>query len=201
MARPPADTKEASLVGAVISGRYRIHERIGQGGIGAVYRGEQVHLRKRIAVKVLRPEAGRRAGLVARFEREAIAGAHVQHPNVAAAIDFGQLEDKSYFLVLEYIEGTPLHDVITLGRLPVDRALRIGRQIASALEAVHEKGIVHRDVKPQNILLDAREQVKLIDFGLAKVRLELLSDASRAATRPAPALTTADMLMGTLAYM
>src|SRR6202012_6043282 len=98
-----------------LSGRYRVDEVIGQGGMGAVYSGEQIHLRKRVAIKVLHPETERLPGLVERFEREAVAGAHVQPPNVAAASDFGKLDDGSYFLVLEYVEGTPLSQVLRAG--------------------------------------------------------------------------------------
>ncbi|WP_437586000.1 protein kinase domain-containing protein [Sorangium sp. So ce1000] len=189
------------LLGSLISGRYRVHELIGEGGMGAVYRGEQVHLRKQVAIKLLRPLARRMPELVARFEREAVAGAHIRHPNVVAAIDFGQLDDASFFLVLEYVEGTPLKDAMAGGRLPPARALRVARQIASALAAAHEKGIVHRDVKPQNILLDAHDQVRLIDFGLAKVNVDLLSSQSRKTAAPSPALTSAGEVFGTLAYL
>jgi eukaryotic-like serine/threonine-protein kinase len=189
-----------ALCGCVISDRYRVDELIGAGGMGAVYRGEQIHLRKRVAIKILRPGAARMPDLVVRFEREAIAGAHVQHPNVVAAIDFGQLEDKSHYLILEYVEGTSLRDIMSEGPLPAERVLTIARQIALALAAVHEKSIVHRDVKPQNILLDTREQVKLLDFGLSKVRVELLSDASRNA-KPSAALTGVGTVMGTFSYM
>ncbi|MDI1480793.1 serine/threonine-protein kinase [Polyangium sp. y55x31] len=190
----------ASLVGKVLSDRYVVHELIGHGGMGAVYRGEQVHLRKRVAIKVLRPDMARMIELSVRFEREAIAGAHVSHPNVVAAIDFGKLDDGSQFLILEYVEGTPLSDLIGQGPMPLDRTLSISRQIAMALGAVHEKSIVHRDVKPQNILVDAKGAVKLLDFGLAKVRVELLSDQGRNA-KPSPALTGVGMVMGTFAYM
>ncbi|MDI1450750.1 serine/threonine-protein kinase [Polyangium sp. 6x1] len=190
----------ASLVGKVLSDRYVVHELIGHGGMGAVYRGEQVHLRKRVAIKVLRPDMARMVELAVRFEREAIAGAHVSHPNVVAATDFGKLEDGSQFLILEFVEGTPLKDLIEQGPMPLDRALSIGRQLAMALGAVHEKSIVHRDVKPQNILVDAKGTVKLLDFGLAKVRVELLSDQGRNA-KPSPALTGVGMVMGTFAYM
>ncbi|WP_437293256.1 protein kinase domain-containing protein [Sorangium sp. So ce426] len=189
------------LIGSLISGRYRVDELIGEGGMGAVYRGEQVHLRKQVAIKLLRPLARRMPELVVRFEREAVAGAHIRHPNVVAAIDFGQLDDASFFLILEYVEGTPLKEAIAGGRLPPARALRIARQIASALAAAHEKGIVHRDVKPQNVLLDAHDQVRLIDFGLAKVNVDLLSSQSRKTATPSPALTSAGEVFGTLAYL
>ncbi len=191
-----------ALVGSVLLGRYRLHELVGVGGMGAVYRGEQIQLRKRVAVKVLRPTAEHLTELVGRFEREAVAGAHVQHPNVAAASDFGRLEDESYFLVTEYVEGQPLGDLLDAsGPLPALRALRIARQIASALEAMHAKWIIHRDIKPGNILVDSSDHVKIIDFGLAKIDLEMLSEGSRASEAPAAALTTAGAVFGTLAYI
>jgi serine/threonine-protein kinase len=196
-----SDNTAPTLVGSLISERYRVHELIGQGGMGAVYRGEQVHLRKKVAIKVLQPSAQNLPQIVARFEREAVAGAHIQHPNVVSASDFGQLADRSYFLILEYIEGPSLQDVIASAPLPARRALHIARQIASALEAVHAKGIVHRDVKPQNILLGAREQVKLIDFGLAKVNVQLLSTESREAVRQGQDLTAVGQVLGTLSYL
>src|SRR4051812_4843044 len=127
-----SEERAASLVGTLVSGRYQVLEVLGEGGMGAVYLGEQIHLRKRIAVKVLHPGIEKMPGLVARFEREAVAGAHVQHPNVAAAIDFGRLEDGSYFLVLEYVEGVALSHVLEGGPLPAPRALRIARQMAAA---------------------------------------------------------------------
>src|SRR3954453_22875846 len=101
----PPTSDPRRLLGQVISERYRIDELIGEGGMGAVYRAEHLHMRKRVAVKVLHPEMLAISEAVERFEREAIAGAHVEHPNVAAASDFGRLEDGSHFLVLEYLEG------------------------------------------------------------------------------------------------
>jgi len=132
---PSLSSKEraASLVGTLISGRYRVDEIAGQGGMGAVFRGEQIHLRKRVAIKVLHPDTERLPGLVDRFEREAVAGAHVQHPNVAAAIDFGKLDDGSYFLVLEYVEGS-----CPARRALLDRAAAEGdRRTLVQLEAAH----------------------------------------------------------------
>src|ERR1700710_864425 len=95
----------ASLVGVTLSGRYFIKKLIGEGGMGAVYEAEHTHMRKRLAVKVLHPEMSRLTEVVARFEREAMAAAHIDHPNVAAATDFGKLDDGSFFLVLEFVEG------------------------------------------------------------------------------------------------
>jgi serine/threonine protein kinase len=191
-----------SLVGVVLSGRYLMERLIGEGGMGAVYQAEHTHMRKRLAVKVLHPEMSRLPEVVARFEREAMVAAHIEHPNVAAATDFGKLEDGSFFLVLEYVEGKGLRDVIAAGRLEVGRALHIARQIASALARAHSLGIVHRDLKPENVMLVAREEdadfVKVLDFGIAKVSMGDLSQGSKA---PGQALTQLGMVYGTPEYM
>jgi serine/threonine-protein kinase len=194
-----SEERAATLVGTLICGRYRADEIIGQGGMGAVFRGEQIHLHKRVAIKVLHPDTERLPGLVDRFEREAVAGAHVQHPNVAAAIDFGKLDDGSYFLVLEYVEGTSLGALLRAGPLAPLRALRIARQMADALVAVHDKGIVHRDIKPQNTLIGPGDQVKIIDFGLAKV--DIGSATGRKPAQPSAPLTAAGVVFGTPAYL
>jgi tRNA A-37 threonylcarbamoyl transferase component Bud32 len=172
--------------------------------MGAVYLAEHVLMRKRLAVKVLHPEMTRMPEMVARFEREAMAAAHIEHPNVAAATDFGKLEDGSFFLVLEYVEGTSLRDLIAQGPLAPERALHIAYQMASALSRAHALGIVHRDLKPENVMLVEREGdpnfVKVLDFGIAKVPVGELS-------REAPigdggqVLTQLGMVYGTPEYM
>jgi tRNA A-37 threonylcarbamoyl transferase component Bud32 len=189
-----------ALVGTLLGGRYQIERLLGEGGMGAVYLAEHTHMRKRVAVKILHPEMGRLAEVVARFEREAMAAANMEHPNVAGATDFGKLEDGSFFLVLEYVEGTSLRDVIAKGRLDLSRALHIVRQIASALSRAHALGIVHRDVKPENIMLVKRESdsdfVKMLDFGIAKVPIGEI-----AAGGPSETLTQLGMVYGTPEYM
>ncbi len=196
-----ADVEAASLVGRVLSDRYRVDALIARGGLGTVYRGEHVPMRKVVAIKVLHASIERHPEIVARFEREAIAGAHVQHPNVAAATDFGQLEGGACFLVLEHIEGVTLRELIQSGPLPAARAIGIARQVAAGLGAIHDKGIVHRDLKPMNVLVDVAggDRVKVIDFGLAKIDLERIRAGSGG--KPAPALTAIGMVMGTVAYM
>src|SRR5579883_868856 len=129
---PREGSRRESLVGAVLGGRYRIERLIGEGGMGAVYQAEHTHMRKRLAVKVLHPEMSRLPEVVARFEREAMAAGHMDHPNVAGATDFGKLDDGSFFLVLEYVEGHSLRDVLAKGRLEIGRALHVVRQIAGA---------------------------------------------------------------------
>jgi serine/threonine-protein kinase len=197
----PSPTSAERLIGQIVSDRYRIVELIATGGMGSVYRGEHVHMLKDVAIKVLSPEAERLPELVERFRREAIAGAHIRHPNIASATDFGQLADGTYFLVLEYVRGTTLDLVIEKGPVSVERAVRIARQVASALAAAHEMGIVHRDLKSRNVMLvDGQDDlVKVIDFGLARVDMDQVSSLS--APAQAPALTVVGELFGTVAYM
>lgn len=198
--------REQGLVGRVIEGRYRVEELIAKGGMGAVYRGYHRYLKKRVAVKVLQPDMDHLPDLVARFEREAVAGAHVAHPNVAAATDFGKLDDGSRFLVVEYVRGVTLSELLRRGPLPAHRAARIARQLASALDAVHTMGIVHRDVKSRNVIVSTDEDdlTKLIDFGLAKVPVEHLgpvnSRRSRLDSIP-QRITGTGEIFGTVAYL
>ncbi len=191
----------------MISKRYRIDEVLAMGGMGAVYKGEHVLMHKRIAVKILHPEIEGLPDLVKRFEREAVAGAHIVHPNVATATDFGELEDGSYFLVLEFVRGPTLFEVIKRGPVPPRRAVHIVRQLAAALEACHETGIIHRDVKPRNVMVveDQNDLTKLIDFGLARVNVERLStltaeeDARK--NLEEGRVTGTGVIFGTIAYL
>lgn len=141
--------------------------------MGAVYLAEHVALGKKVAIKILHAEMHSNPEVRARFEREAMAMARLEHENIVAATDFGQLEDDAFFLAMEFIEGQSLRDLLaTSGRLAVLRALKILRQISSALTRAHSLGIVHRDLKPENILIVHRagseEVVKIIDFGIAR---------------------------------
>ena len=203
-----------SLVGKVLGQRYLMERLLGEGGMGAVYQAQHTHMRKRLAVKVLHPEMSRLPEVVARFEREAMVAAHIEHPNVAAATDFGKLEDGSFFLVLEYVEGKSLRSVLSRGRMELGRALHIVRQIASGLARAHALGIVHRDLKPDNVMLVTREGdpdfVKVLDFGIAKVPVgEFVARSSGPVAispggsrdAPPPVLTQVGMVYGTPEYM
>ncbi len=189
------DPSEA-LIGTTLAERYRIEELLGSGGMGAVFRAQHVHMKKNVAVKVLHKEMTYLPEVVARFEREAVAAARIEHPNVAAATAFGQLDDGAFYLVLEYVEGTSLRDLIKQhGALQVSLALYIARQIADALSAAHASEIVHRDLKPDNVMLIQRENdpyfAKVLDFGIAK----LTTDAG------GPQLTQLGSVFGTPEYM
>jgi eukaryotic-like serine/threonine-protein kinase len=192
------DDSSALLVGQVVADRYRIVELLGRGGMGAVYRADHVHIRKSFALKVLHRELTHHAEAVKRFEREAIAAARIDHPNVATAIDFGRLESGAFFLVLDYVQGQSLRRLLEdEQQLPELRALRIARQIASALAAAHAAGIVHRDLKPDNVMLveagTESDFVKVLDFGIAKLRTEDIADE--------PAITRFGTVFGTPEYM
>jgi hypothetical protein len=198
----PRDDEQAAerdaLLGTLLAGRYRIEALIGSGGMGAVYRAAHVHMRKAVAVKVLHKEMTAFPEVVARFEREAVAAGRIEHSHVVSASDFGKLEDGSFYLVLEFIEGQSLARLVSkVGALPPTRALRITRQIVEALQAAHAVGIVHRDLKPDNVMLvdkdDDPDFVKVLDFGIAKVKVE--------ETVEQPALTQIGTVFGTPEYM
>lgn len=187
---------DEDLIGRTLADRYRIEYLIGAGAMGRVYRAEHIHMRKAVALKILHERLTKVPDMVQRFEQEAQAAAQVQHPHVAAATDFGKLADGSFYLALEYIEGRPLSDLIATGPLPVQRAVGIVLQVASALEAAHSLGIVHRDLKPDNLLLvrgAAADYIKVLDFGIAK-----LTTPDDSADKP---LTLAGMVYGTPEYM
>ena len=188
-----------SLVGQVLAERYEIQYKIGSGGMGAVYYAEHVHMRKPVAVKVLHRELTVLPEIVARFEREAIAAGRINDPHIVTATDFGRLENGSFYLALEYIEGTSLAEVIADGPLSGVRALKITRQILKALGAAHAAGIVHRDLKPENVMLlkraDEPDFVKVLDFGIAKIGFDEKEDL------PGGALTRMGSIFGTPQYM
>ncbi len=200
--QPRAPTTAGQLsVGDVVADRYRIDAVLGEGGMGIVYRVEHLHLRKLYAVKVLLPEWSTLPEIVARFEREAVAAGNIQSPHVVAATDFGRLPGGAFFLVMEYVKGRTLRTVLEEGALEPSRALRVLRGIVSALHAAHAIGIVHRDMKPENIMLVDRsgdpDFVKVLDFGIAK--LDGFGGASHVGE--AKALTQMGAVIGTPDYM
>ena len=189
-------------IGSTLSAKYRILRLLGDGGMGAVYEAEHIRLSTRVAVKVLHGELVQHAGIVERFLQEASVSAQIQSPHVVRVMD---VEQTTYggapvaYLVMELLEGEPLGKKLEREpRLPPEVAIEYTRQILTGLEAAHGLGVVHRDLKPDNIFLTfqgGKPNLKLIDFGIAKV--------SRTRLRPAdaPDLTVAGMLMGTAEYM
>ena len=143
-------------------------EFIGQGGMGAVYKARQKQLDRIVALKVLPPGIGGDAAFAERFTREAKALAKLLHPNIVALFEFGQA-DGIYYLLMEYVNGVSLGQLLRSSRVSPREALAIVPQICDALQYAHDQGIVHRDIKPENILLDRRGRVKVADFGLAKL--------------------------------
>jgi serine/threonine protein kinase len=148
---------------------YEIEALIARGGMGAVYRARQLSLNRPVAIKLLPFDLGMREDFAERFRREAEALARLQHPHIVAVHDFGQADDGHYFMVMELVGGTDLATRLrNEGALPLDEALRIVRQVCEALQFAHQRGVVHRDIKPGNVLLDAAGQVKVADFGIAQ---------------------------------
>src|SRR5437867_10007910 len=145
-----------------------IIELIGHGGMGVVYKARQPHLDRLIALKILPLESGRDAAFAERFAREAKALARLNHPNIVSVYDFGQA-DGLYYFIREYVDGVDLRRMQKTQRLTPQEALSIVPKICEALQYAHDEGIVHRDIKPGNILIDKKGRVKIADFGLAKL--------------------------------
>jgi serine/threonine protein kinase len=168
-----------------------ILELLGRGGMGVVYKARQIRLDRLVALKILPPELGRDPAFAERFAREARALAKLAHPRIVGVHDFGQSRGLFYIL-MEFVDGLNLRGLLREGRLKPEEALRIVPQICEALQYAHDEGVVHRDVKPENILLDRRGDVKIADFGLAKLLGAITSDS---------ALTGSHQVIGTLRYM
>lgn len=185
------------LIGRKLDGRYEVLERIGEGGAGIVYRGRQAHLGRFVAIKVLHQDTASSTEWRRRFQREAIALSVLAHPNVVPVTDFG-VDHGVPFLVMELLEGQTLGALIKEGPLPLWRALEIARQTLRVLAFSHIKGVVHGDLKPTNVFLqalpDQADHVRLLDFGMAKF---VEGSSSRAPAEP----TRARVMIGTPAYM
>lgn len=180
-------------------GPYEIHSLLGAGGMGEVYRARDTRLERTVAIKVLPEHFSQNTELRQRFEREARAISSLNHPNICTLYDIGNQEGTEY-LVMEYLEGETLAARLTRGTLPLRETLKIGMEVADALDKAHRGGIVHRDLKPGNIML-TKGGAKLLDFGLAKSAQAAVPIGSDALTSPVNPATVPGMVMGTYQYM
>ena len=153
----------------MLGGRYRVENELGRGGMAKVYRGQDTVLGRTVAIKILAPQYAEDQGFVQRFRREAQAAARISNQTIVSVFDTGS-DDGVHFIVMEYVEGRTLADYLTGGgRIMPDRAIDIAIDVARALEAAHAQGVIHRDIKPGNIMLDGQGDVKVTDFGIARV--------------------------------
>jgi serine/threonine-protein kinase len=175
------------IKGTTFAGRYQLIEELGRGGMGVVYKAEDTKLKRTVALKFLPPELTHIPDVKDRFMREAQAAAALDHPNICTVYEFDEAEEKT-FISMAYVEGQSLRKKIESGPLELDEALWIATQVAQGLQIAHKKGIVHRDIKSANIMVDDRNQAKIMDFGLARMTGGTL-------------LTQEGTAMGTIAYM
>jgi serine/threonine-protein kinase len=185
------------LIGQTLAEKYLIEELIKTGGMGSVYRGKHVLMDKRVAIKVLRPSLAVDDDVVARFSREAKAASRISHPHAVNVTDFGESENGVVFLVMEYLDGQTLKEIIKgEGAMSLERTTEIVRQVAGALDAAHEQGVIHRDLKSDNIMLsntNGGDWAKVLDFGIAKIQQpEGVRDIE---------ITAANLVIGTPQYM
>lgn len=184
----------------VLGGQFRILQKIGSGGMGSVYKSLQPSMNRLVAVKILHPKLTNRKDLVSRFRREASAMSHLAHPNTVKVFNYGELEDGSLYIAMEFLAGRSLHQTVRKeGPLSYERALPILIQVCGALEEAHRKGIIHRDLKPENIFLCTDpagfgDYAKVLDFGLAKVTEREMKPGSLV-------LTQEGMVFGTPEFM
>src|SRR5687768_41255 len=190
---------------------YRVLDQLGEGGMGVVYRAEDLQLGREVAIKVLRTDAVASREWLARFEREARLASSLQHPHICTIHELGEHEGQP-FIAMERLEGHTIRQLIESGPIPIHRVLDFARQIADALDAAHRRGIIHRDIKPANLFVTYGDHLKVLDFGLAKsttanppsATIAAVAAAPSSPTRAAPGapdLTSAGIAVGTAAYM
>ena len=184
--------------GEIISGRFRISDFIGRGGMGEVYKAEDIRLHRLVALKFLPVDVARHPQSLSRFQREAQAASALNHPNICVVHDLGEQNGRA-FIAMEFLEGKNLKNFMMSRPLELGRLLEIGIQLADALHAAHSKGVIHRDIKPENIFINSRGDTKILDFGLAKLPAgdSAAPDDATAATE----ITQQGMAVGTVAYM
>ena len=183
----------------ILDGQFQILQKIGKGGMGAVYKAVQPAMNRMVAVKILHPKFTTRRDLASRFRREARAMSHLTHPNTAKVFLYGELDDGSLYIVMELLEGKNMNQTVrSEGPMPLERAIAILRQVCAALAEAHAAGIIHRDLKPENVFLcqqaGMKDYAKVLDFGLAKVTEREMRPGSIA-------LTQEGMVFGTPEFM
>src|SRR3954452_5526923 len=181
------------LPGTLLGGRYRIIAILGRGGMGEVYRATDLTLGQSVALKFLPEEASRNQRLLERFHGEVRVARLVSHPNVCRVYDIGEIEGMP-FISMEYVDGEDLASLLLrIGRLPADKAVETSRKLCAGLTAAHDRGVIHRDLKPQNIMINKRGEVVIMDFGLAAISDQLSGAEIRNGT---PAYMAPEQLKG-----
>ena len=201
LAKPagPAAASQPDLIGATLH-QYRVLGVLGSGGMGVVYRAEDTRLGRQVALKVLPRTLSDDPERRRRFLREARSAAAIAHPNIATIYEVEEVDGRA-FLVMELVEGETLHAKLRDGPLPIPEAVRIGKAIARGLAKAHEKGIIHRDLKPENVMVTREGDVKILDFGLAKLFANSSNDKELERLPTETAMTEEGVVLGTLAYM
>src|SRR5512133_1350150 len=189
----PTEDEGRFVPGTMVAGRYRIIGLLGRGGMGEVYRATDLTLGQSVALKFLPEEAGRNQRLLERFHGEVRVARQVSHPNVCRVYDIGEV-DGMPFISMEYVDGEDLASLLVrIGRLPADKAAETARKICAGLAAAHGKGVVHRDLKPHNIMMNRRGEVVIMDFGLSAIADQLSGAEARNGT---PAYMAPEQLRG-----
>ena len=191
----PSAAEERLAIGNVLDGRYRVDGLVGIGGMGSVYRSEHVGIGRPVAIKVLHADFIGNREASTRFQREAIASGRLDHPNIVGVSDFGLLQDGGCYLVMELLEGETLGARLERERIPWRDAIGILRGVLRGLRHAHDRGVVHRDIKPDNVFLAVKDGdpiTKILDFGIAKLFAGATDD---------PAATRTGITVGTPAYL